>query len=285
MQNENSTPADGENSIDILGVLITLAENIKALVVLPLLIGCVSYGLAWLSPQSFESSATIKAENSVTALVTASHVLDSALRNLGYLNGLDEAEAEEVRDDLKRNISTSAVKGADLVTVKVRAESPEVAQKLSQEILAVVFVESKPKAARMERLQTERDLLIQQASELSLASKKAQKLLDSPETSSNVGELLASIATISANLAKLQSSVNEIEEKIAGLSTADMVQSPTLPRKAVSPRKSLIAVLTTVASGLMVLIFVLIRENLRSSGSVQAHSARLAALKRKWYLS
>lgn len=285
MHNDNSASTDGENSIDILGVLITLAENIKALVVLPLLIGCISYGLAWVSPQSFESSAIIKAESSVTASVTASHVLDSALRNLGYLNGLDEAEAEEVREDLKKSISTSAVKGADLVTVKVRAESPEAAQKLSQEILQAVFDESKPRAGKLERLISKRNLLTQQIEEISTVSKKAQKSLDTPDRQFQAGEVFASISTLSSTLVSHQVARDEVDRQIAGLSAADLVQPPTLPRKAVSPRKGLIAVLATVASGLMVLIFVLMRENLRSSGSVQAHSPRLAALKRKWHLS
>ena len=51
-----------QEEIDLLDILVTLAENIKLLILGPLFVGICALGIAYIVPQTFESIAVLKAE-------------------------------------------------------------------------------------------------------------------------------------------------------------------------------------------------------------------------------
>ena len=285
-----------EDSIDMLGVLLTLAENLKWLILWPLAGGALVYSLTYLLPEQYESAAIIKAEGSIAANMTAAHVLDRALKNLGYLDQLSEEDAEDARQDLLRDTTTSVVRGTQLVTLKVVRHSPEAAHRIAQEtrnnvmlskmqeILNMVYADSRPREVELQRLSTEKTMLEQQIKELAGASKMAQQLLEDPSPGTNTGALAESIASISSNLVRIQTALHAVDKKMLGLSNEDLVQAPTFPKRPSGPKKALIAAVSTVAIGLLMLVFVLMRQSWRASRSVNLHAERLAALKRRYRL-
>lgn len=275
----------GEDSIDVLHILLTLAENLKWLILWPVVGGSLVYGLTYLLPAQYESTAIIKADGSIATHLTASHVLEGALKNLGYLENLSEEDAEDARQDLLRDISTSVVRGTQLVTLKVARHSPESAHRMAQEILSMVYADSRPREVELQRLDTEKTMLQQQFSELTATSKAAQHLLGAPTAGSNTGALAESIASISSNLVRLQTSIHAVEKKMLGLSNEDLVQAPTIPKRPSAPKKALISAVAAMAIGLIALVFVLMRQSWRASHSIELHADRLAALKRRYRLS
>lgn len=273
-----------DDSIDVLDVLLTLAENLKWLILWPLVGGAIVYGLTHLLPEKYESAAIIKAEGSIAANMTAAHVLDGALKNLGYLDQLSEEDAEDARQELLRDTTTSVVKGTQLVTLRVARHSPEAAHRMTQEILNMLYADSKPREVELQRLSSEKAMLEQQIAELTAASKTAQQLLENPTAGTNTGALAESIASISSNLVRIQTAIHAVEKKMLGLSNEDLVQPPTLPKRPSAPNKALIAAVSAVAIGFLVLLFVLMRQSWRASHSIELHADRLAALKRRYYL-
>lgn len=284
MTPEHSPLTPGDDSIDLLDVLLTLAENLKWLLLWPMIGGALVYGLSFLLPEKYESTAIIKAEGSLAASMTASHVLDAALKNLGYLDQLSEEEAEEAREELQNNISTSVVRGTKLVSVTVNGRSPEAAQRMTREILNQVYADSKPREIELKRLSTEKAMLEAQAAELASASKTAQKLLEDPSPGTNTGALAESIASISSSMVEIQAAIHKVDQAMQGLSNEDLVQAPTLPRKPSAPKRKLIAAVSVMAIGFLVLVLVLLRQSWRASHAIEVHSERLAALKRRYRL-
>lgn len=280
----DATAASSDDTIDALDVLLTLLENLKWLILWPVLGGLLAYGLAFLLPQKYESTAIIKADGSIAANMTASHVLDAALKNLGYVDGLSEADAEQAREDLSRNISTSVIRGTQLVSLTVAARSPQAAHGMTQEILKLVYVDSRPREAELRRLNSEKATLEQQAAELAAASKTAQQLLEQPVAGTDIGALAESVAALSSNVLRVQTAIHAVERKIDGLSDEDLVQAPTLPKRPSAPRKGVIAAVTAVTIGLFVLVFVLMLRSWRVSRTLDLHAERLAALKRNLHL-
>lgn len=275
---------DSDDAIDVLDVLLTLAENLRWLILWPLIGGAIVYGLTFLLPQKYESAAIIKADGSIAANMTAAHVLDAALKNLGYLDQLSEEEADDAREELQRNISTSVVRGTELVTLKVAGRSPEAAHRMTQEILNMVYADSKPREVEFKRLNTEKAMLEQQVAELAAASKTAQQLLESPTAGTNTGALAESIATISSNLVRIHTAIHAVEKKLQGLSNDDLIQAPTVPKKPSAPKKGLIAAVSAAVIGLLALVLVLMRQSWRASRAIELHSDRLAALRRRYHL-
>lgn len=281
-------PVD-EDSIDALNVLLTIVENLKWLILGPLIGGALVYAMTFALPQKYESTAIIKAESFVASSMTSSHVLNAAMKNLGYFEGLSEDASEDLQESWQENVFASAGRGNQLVTLRVAADSPEAANRMAQEILNQVYIDSKPREVELKRLGAAKALLEQQASEQIHASKAAQKLLeqrlaDEAAQASNIGPIAESIASLSANVVDIQTAILEVEKKMDGLSGDDLVQAPSMPRRPIAPRKGLIAAIAAVAIGFALLAGILIWQSWQTSGSFEQHAERLKALKRRFRL-
>ncbi|MDP2017929.1 Wzz/FepE/Etk N-terminal domain-containing protein [Hydrogenophaga sp.] len=281
-QNSPAETAGIEDTIDLFDVLLTLAENIWLLVLGPLLAGALVYGLTFLLPQKFQSTAILRAEADVASFMTTATVLDTSLTNLGFLKDLSEEEAEQARIDLNKRITTQVGRNDKLVTLTVTANSPKAAQSMANEILTHTFAGLRPKGAELKRLETQKATLEQQISELQITSKTAQKLLDESSPAGNMGLLAESISSLSAAQIRMQETLLAVEKRMQGLTDEDLLQPPTLPKKPAAPKKGLNAILTVVGTGFLMLIFVLLRQYWGSSSTLELHQHRLDALKRRY---
>lgn len=274
-------PPEFNEPIDILDVLLTLAENIRLLVVGPLLAGAAVYGLMHLLPQEFESSAVLVGDVNTSAYITTATVLEASLKNLGYLKDMSELEAEEARIDLARSVKVRAARDSNLITLTVSRGSPDAAQKMATEILAQTFVVSKPGSAEQKRLEAEKSFLERQARELDSISKDTQSRLQKASADQNIGNLAESLAIVSTALLKIQKDIIALEKKMLGVTAEDLLQTPTRPLKAVSPKKGLAALLATGSGGLLLLVFVFVKQSFQHSVASEQHRQRLDALKRR----
>jgi hypothetical protein len=75
-----------------------------------------------------------------------------------------------------------------------------------------------------------------------------------------------------------------IPRAIKGLSRDVVLQPPTLPSKAIAPKKGLMAVVATLATGIALILFVFIRAAWRNAGTnpefARKQTELLASLKR-----
>lgn len=283
MGNHNSPNAfETEESLDFLGIALTIAENIRLLVLGPLFVGALAYGVTFLMPQRFESTALIKGEASTATLMTTTPILKVSISNLGYLKDLSESEAEDVVTELAKNVQTSVGRNDKLIRLVVASRSPEAAQRMANEILANVFAESKPKQTETKRLGTEKSLLEQQAQELMTATKTVQNLLKEASPTVNLGALAESVPVISSGLIKIHENLNEIDRKLQGVTAEDVLQAPTLPKRSVAPKKGLITILVTLGAGFVFLLLVFLKQACRSTATLALHQHRLSALKRRY---
>ncbi|PZO17854.1 MAG: hypothetical protein DCF26_09135 [Burkholderiales bacterium] len=268
----------------MLGLFLTLAENIRLLVVGPLLMGAVVYGLTYLLPQSFESSAVLLGDANTSAFITTAPVLEVSLKNLGYLKNASEQQAEEARADLEGNVKVRTARDSKLITLTVARSSPEAAQKMANEILNQTFAASKPKGAEQKRLESERAFLERQARELDTISKATQTRLQEATVAENLGNLAESLASISNASVKIHLDILALEKRILGVTAEDLLQTPTLPLKSVSPKRGLTALLASASAGLLLLIFVFLKQAFQNSIASEHHRERLEALKRRYSL-
>lgn len=275
---------DFEDTIDLFDVLLTLAENLWLLILGPLLAGALVYGLLFLVPQKFQSAATLRADADAAAYMTSATVLDASLNNLGLLKELSEEEAEQARIDLQRRVSTQVGRNDKLITLTVTDNSPAAAQSMANEILTHTFAGLRPKGAELKRLETQKAALVQQLTELQVTSNTAQKLLEESSPTGNMGLLAESISSLSSAQIRMQETLLGIEKRLQGLTNEDLLQPPTLPKKAAAPKKGLTAILTVVGVGFFLMVFVLLRHFWATSNTFEAHQHRLYALKRRYGL-
>lgn len=283
-QHSTANTDELEDNVDFFDVVLTLAENIKLLLLGPLLAGALIYGATFLLPQKFQSTAILRAEPDVASFMTTATVLDASLANLGRLKDLSEEEAEEARIELSKRVATQVGRNDKLVTLHVTGNSPSEAQSLANEILKNTFAGLRPKGAELERLEVQKAALELQIGELQATSKTAQRLLEESSPAGNMGLLAESISSLSAGGIRMQEALLKVEKQIQGLASEDLLQAPTLPKKPVAPKKGMIAILGGLGTGFLLLVFVLMRRFWITSNTLEPHRDRLDALKRSYGL-
>ena len=265
-----------QEEIDLLDILVTLAENIKLLILGPLLVGICALGIAYIVPQTFESIAVLKAEQATASLMTSAAVLNPVAAELGLTQ---EDSPEEARRRLREQIKVAVGRNDKLLTLTVSAPTPHQAQIVADAVLRQTYQQSRPKASELARLEVQ---LKGAEARIKNAEDAAGALLKRMELSGAGGgaELARGYGELLTVAAAAQKQVAELQALIEGLTDAQLVQAPTLPQKASKPKKGLIAIGATLAAGLALMLFVFVRQAVRGAAKDADAASKLARIRR-----
>jgi uncharacterized protein involved in exopolysaccharide biosynthesis len=163
---DHPTPANADDEIDLLDLLVTIAESWKLLVLGPLVAGLLALGVTFTLPQSFQSQAVINTGSEMVAkdgqaifsgvrpvlLVSMAHtaaVLEPVRKQIGFM---PEATTERALTELRESIKVNLGRADKLVTITATAPSAEQAHRTNQALLAELFKQSQPRGADWARL-------------------------------------------------------------------------------------------------------------------------------------
>ncbi len=138
-----TAPVDTDE-ISLLDLLIVVVENLRLLVLGPIVAGLVALGVSFALPRTYESTALLKGKAQEASLITTPAVLDPVIQQL-KLAEADES-LDEARKRLRRDVKATFNAKDNLVTVTAKARSPEHAQVLLHAIAKSYFGQSKPRA-------------------------------------------------------------------------------------------------------------------------------------------
>jgi capsular polysaccharide biosynthesis protein len=273
---ETIQPVQQQEEIDLLDILVTLAENIKLLILGPLLVGLCALGIAFIVPKTFESIAVLKADQATASLMTTAAVLDPVAESLGLTK---EDSAEEARRQLREQIKVAVGRNDKLLTLTVSAPAPQQAQAIAIAVLQQTYVQRRPKASELARLQTQ---LNDAKARTKNAESAAEGLLKRLESGGAGGgaELARGYAELLNSAAAAQNQVAAVQTLLEGVTDAQLVQAPTLPQKASKPKKGLIAIGTTLAAGLALMLFVFVRQAVRGVAKDADAASKMARIRR-----
>lgn len=290
IQNDfNPMPAIEQAELSLLDILVTLAENARLLIVGPLLVGLSALGIGYVLPQTFQSVAVLQAEQSgpvmttaaaaTASLMTSAAVLDPVVAKLGLYKAESAAEARRL---LKEELNATVGRNDRLITLVVSASTPEQAQAIGSAILEQTYLQSRPKGVLRERIGVQLAEAQGRKRSAENAAVGLIKRMESPVASAVMisPDLARGYADLLNTAAAAQKLVGELESQLDGVSQAQLVQAPTLPEKAVEPKKALLAIGASLAAGLMLLVFVFIRQALRKSAADAESAEKLERIRR-----
>jgi capsular polysaccharide biosynthesis protein len=280
-----------ENDVSLLDVLLVIAENLKLLILGPLLVGLVAWGVGFNLPQSFASqailalpapatpqttsSASVPTPTQAAALMVSPLVVDPVVRSLGLYA---DAPVEEARKKLVRQIKTTTGKDG-LLNLDVTAASPQEAQALANAVidnwLKSTVPGSQDRADLEKRLANAKASLESVNALLGRLSSEGATSLNKPLTR---GEAGTSIVAIGELQARYLSDVLAIPRALQGLSRDVVIQAPTLPREPVTEKRGMVAVLLAIGSALVLLLGVFLQFAWRSAGRDPREAAKQAKL-------
>lgn len=263
-----SPTTDASDEIDLLDLLLVLADNLKLLIITPIVTALIGLGIAYSLPQTFESSSVF-ASNSrylqlppevLASYLRAPDVRLQAAHTLGIEPELSKTRLLKKMDTL---ISINIGRQDKLLTVTTYGETPEAAQKLNQLLWEYALPYTKPRGVEAQQLNAQlEDEKARFASSTALEKRTAATLQQGSPSENEVllyGELLKT------NSQRLET-INTLEAQLEGLSTANFTQPPSLTEDPIKPKKSLIAIAAGIAGGFLAILYVFIRAGLRSAG-------------------
>jgi capsular polysaccharide biosynthesis protein len=134
-----------DDEISLLDLALTVAENLRLLIIGPIAAGLIALGVSSLLPKTFESVAilnVIDRPEKVASLTTSAAVLDPVAEQLGLTKS---ATRDAARAALRGRISMAGGRKDGLLTLTTKGKSGEAAQALANAVLAQLFVAVAPK--------------------------------------------------------------------------------------------------------------------------------------------
>lgn len=284
------------SEVSLLDLLLVVAENIKLLVLGPLVIGLIALAIAFAMPQSYVSQAilalptaavTDKAADTATnaavtpaqaaAMMVSPLVLDPLIENFK----LDEGRPiQSAREEFAKRVKVAVGKDG-LLRLNVTDHSAAQAQVLANAVIDGWLKSTVPGTQAREDLQKRLEVaqsgLKAVTALLDRLSVDGVVSLGKPLTRGEAGTSLVAVGELQAHYL---ADVLAIPRALQGLSRDVVKQPPTLPTEAVAPKKSLIAVLVVFGSGFVLLMFVFMRQAWRNAAADSDAARKQSKLKR-----
>lgn len=281
MTDTPNKPEDDE--IDLLDLLLTIAENIKLLVIGPLLAGLLALVGVWFWPATYESSFTLNAQKTlvtdgvnitpqqISAIALTKPTLDAAAQALTAANQPDLAQR------ILTGAATSSVpRNTPHALVTLQAPTAQAAHDMAQALLSATLQASRPQGEELARVMQE--LQKNQAfldNARTLEARLVQSIKQGKGSDEELAKNYAALLPAITNQAML---VDQQRARLAGLGENDIVAKPTVPPAPSKSRKNLLVVMAVLASGFVFLIFVFIRQALRSACQNEETAQKINAL-------
>jgi len=260
------TPHDLDNDeISLLDLALTVAENLRLLIIGPIAAGLIALGVSSLIPKTFESVAilnVIDQPEKVASLATSATVLDPVAEQLGLTKS---ATKDAARAELLGRISMAVGREDGLLTLTTKGESGEEAQALADVVLAQLFVAVAPKGQDAADLEKSLSLARSLYANNQLVIERSSALMGAAKSENAVNAGLQGYAELIALQQSLAAKIASDERSLRGLTESRLAQTPTLPTQHVAPKRSLISVLAALATGFALLLFVFIRKALANA--------------------
>ena len=249
-----------DDEISLLDLALTVAENLRLLIIGPIAASLIALGVSSLVPKTFESVAILNITDQpekVASLATSAAVLDPVAEQLGLTKA---ATKDAARAELRERVSASVGRKDGLLTLITKGESGEEAQALANLVLAQLFLALAPKG--QDSIDLERSLSLARSlyANNQLVIERSSTLMGAAKSENALNAGLQGYAELIALQQSLANQIANYERSLRGLAGASLAQSPTLPMQHVAPKRSQISVLVALATGCTLLILVFIRK-------------------------
>lgn len=275
--NTESTVTTNE-TFTLIDLLQVIVDNLRLLVIGPIVAGLVAFTAASLWPKTYESTAILQAEQITASLIHSAAVLDPIAKSLGYSPAM---EVDDARLKLKEQIQARFNAKDKLVTLTAKAHTPQAAQALNMNVLKQVYAQSKPRDSEKARLEKQLEQAQDREKEASQSAQLLGKKLESTGTS-GASEVAQGYAQMMRVVQESQAAQSTIEQQLNGLDASVLVQEATLPTKHSEPKRGFSTVLAVQAAGFLLLIWVLIRNSIKNSKRNINSAQKLENLKASW---
>lgn len=255
------TLKDSDEEFDLLDILVVLVENLKLLLIIPVLAALLGAGIAYVWPPTFASTSVYAPTQryvSITPEVLASYLRapDVLLAAAHAVDVAPELSDEKLLKKMAQLVEANVGRADKLLTVTTYGKTPEAAQKLNQAVWEYALAKTAPRGLEAQQLQQQLQVEKQRlTSSMAMEKNVEEALRQGALNEKNVllyGELLK------ANSQRLEA-INALEAQLGGMSLTNFTHAASLPEEPIKPKKLMIVMAATLAGGFFALFLVCLR--------------------------
>ncbi len=260
----------------LLDWLLVAAENLRLLVMVPVVAALIAAAVTFALPGSYESTALIKGTPQMRLALTSAEVLDPLLQELRFQRSDESLESARIR--LRESIQTSFDPRDTLVKLTVKASSPEAAQAMAKSLLQIYSNSSKPRGAELKRMQvdlaTTEDLISETSETLRLFNMQIRRA-----KAPIVVDVAQGYAMLISTLESLHKRKLDLLRELEGTDESALLQSPTLDRTERGLKRASVVAFVLIGCFVFLVFFVFIRHAVRAAALDEKGAIKLAAIR------
>lgn len=293
MQNSVMPVADADE-FGLIDLLIPIVDNIKLLIVVPLLVALCAWVYTISQPLVYESTSWLrlptKSTNNPRSLqdfsaqqnamyesalqeFTSSDVLEifKELPEVGNVNNAKNLDGETEYSQLRNQITTVFDKKAVLLKLTTRAHQADTAQILNQKLVEAYIKFTLPKGNELEYLNAQ--ILLTQTS---------IKLLEEGITKNQINKanLIANSDLIIQLLARSER-LQDLQNRVKGIGSEIYVQRPNNPQIGTRPQQKMIVLTSFFVALFVILLFILMILAWRKSAINPKQAEKIDYIRRR----
>jgi hypothetical protein len=262
---------NGALSLQMLGVLVL--ENLKLLLVGPVVVGVIAFGIASALPKWYTSTAYLSLDEAgaraADSLMRSTPVLDKVLAKLDAPRDGFEARYKSLDSNRRIVVAPGEIQNASkLFRLEYSDRDPRAAQKINSLFVDAWLDSTKPPPKKRRVIEAEIERRELQAKSISQLLDRLQKDATSLVTQSQQGELATPMMNLIEKRDENLEALVSLRESLNGLSSDVVFGPPDLPGEPSWPKKAIITILAVIVSTLLLLVFVILRRSwlARNSG-------------------
>ena len=270
MNTQNALPTaqpctDGDE-INLLELLVVIAENLKLLILGPLIAAAIAWGIA-----SYQISPVYE---SISVIIAPQRSNPQVIARLAQ--SADTLAAVSKALGIPANASAAVGRQDNLITLTTYSATAEQAQALNNAIWVQVFAQTQQPTDKAQQLQTRLKILQESLAASSTLEQATAKQLASGQITEATARLYSDIQNATAQRIR---DIADLEAELSGLSSNNLIQKATLSTAPSKPKKTLITAVTFLATGMALLIFVFTRQAMRNASQNPEQAETLRRLR------
>ena len=278
MQSESNLDVSTDDEISLLDLLLVVVQNLRLLLITPLVVGLVALGVISMLPRTYESTAVQMGDTQLVSMYNSAQVRDAVVAELKYAR--PDEDLDSARERLSNDLKATFNNKDKTVGITARAPKPEAAQRMANVAVAQANMLNQSRADDVARLRAQFDLATKREFDHSSAVDRiAQQDKTLSRASSNLSSTQVQLVDASRDA---QISLSSLVDALAKVQRFDILQQPTLPTKPVPKKRAMLGAIAALATGFLLLIFVFTRQALRNAETNPESAQKLAQLRTAW---
>ena len=259
-------PCTDGDEINLLELLVVIAENLKLLILGPLIAAAIAWGIA-----SYQISPVYE---SISVIIAPQRSNPQVIARLAQ--SADTLAAVSKALGIPANASAAVGRQDNLITLTTYSATAEQAQALNNAIWVQVFAQTQQPTDKAQQLQTRLKILQESLAASSTLEQATAKQLASGQITEATARLYSEIQNATAQRIR---DIADLEAELSGLSSNNLIQQATLSTAPSKPKKTLITAVTFLATGMALLIFVFTRQAMRNASQNPEQAETLRRLR------